>query len=204
MKTIEITSHSYKVGVLAKALFLEAGMDESKANELGACAVFHDVGKAFISSEVLNKPGRLTEDEFAQVKMHPSLGADFLLKAVPTHPMAEIMARDHHERANGTGYPAGLKEADTPFEARVCGLADVFEALCAKRCYKGSMKPEEALAMIYRGECGTFSEDVLSLIASDDMRETISAIVKNDVKDDAIDELVSSIQEEMSVSMANT
>lgn len=196
MNIINISSHSYRVGQLVKALLVKAGFKENEANEIGACAAFHDVGKAFIPQSILQKPGRLTQEEFIEVKKHPEKGADFLEKALPSHPIAAVLAREHHERADGRGYPAGLTDKEVPFEAGVCGIADAFEALCAKRCYKDPLAPETAWTMILSGDCGVFSEEVVHLV-DDETKKTMSDIVNGVKTDTALDACISAIQSEL-------
>ena len=122
-------------------------------------APLHDIGKIHIPDAVLNKPGRLTEEEFAVMKTHTTAGQELLLRA-----KAELgesgylntaveMAAYHHEWWNGKGYPYGLNGDEIPLCARIMAVADVFDALTQKRCYKSAMPAEKAYAII-REESG--------------------------------------------------
>ena len=129
----------------------------------------HDIGKIAISEEVLNKPGRLTDEEFEIIKTHAAIGADILLslpadqQSVPLVRMAFEICRWHHERYDGKGYPDGLKGDDIPIAAQVVALADVYDALTSERCYKKAYSHEDALNMILDGQCGSFNPLLLQL-----------------------------------------
>ena len=125
-------------------------------------AALHDVGKICIPDEILNKPGRLTDEEFKIMKSHSAVGSEMLAdlpfhKDEPLVKMAYAIARCHHERWDGRGYPDGLAGDDIPIEAQVVSLADVYDALTAERCYKKAFSHATALEMITKGECGQFN-----------------------------------------------
>ncbi|MDE7454668.1 MAG: diguanylate cyclase [Clostridia bacterium] len=129
----------------------------------------HDIGKISIDEKILNKPGRFTDEEFAIMKTHTSKGADMLsaLPNVKTEPLLERayeIARWHHERWNGRGYPDGLKGDDIPISAQIVALADVYDALTSERCYKKAFSHEQAVTMILNGECGEFNPVVLDVL----------------------------------------
>lgn len=130
----------------------------------------HDIGKIAISEEVLNKPGRLTDEEFEIIKTHAAIGADILLslpadqQSVPLVRMAFEICRWHHERYDGKGYPDGLKGDDIPIAAQVVALADVYDALTSERCYKKAYSHEDALNMILDGQCGSFNPLLLQCL----------------------------------------
>lgn len=125
-------------------------------------SALHDIGKISIPSEVLNKPGRLTNEEFAVMKTHTLVGAE-MLKALPMHqehPLVKTayeICRWHHERYDGRGYPDGLKGDEIPISAQVVALADVYDALTSERVYKKAFSHEVAVNMILNGECGQFN-----------------------------------------------
>lgn len=129
----------------------------------------HDIGKISIDEKILNKPGKFTDEEFAIMKTHTSKGADMLaaLPNVKTEPLlmkAYEIARWHHERWNGRGYPDGLQGEDIPISAQVVALADVYDALTSERCYKKAFSHEQAVQMILNGECGAFNPVILDVL----------------------------------------
>ena len=138
----------------------------SEAIHIAMASIMHDVGKIAIPDAILNKPGRLTREEYEVMKTHTVQGAQ-LLEKIPQlrRNMAYKYARDiamhHHERWDGRGYPDGLKGNECSLEAQIVGLADVYDALLSKRVYKDALPPEEALRMMRDGECGVFNPDLV-------------------------------------------
>ncbi len=132
-------------------------------------SALHDVGKISISDEILNKPGRFTEEEFAIMKTHTVVGAD-MMDTLPIHkgdPLVEVtraICRWHHERWDGRGYPDGLKGDDIPITAQIVALADVYDALTSVRVYKPAFSHEKAVQMIVNGECGAFNPLLLEIL----------------------------------------
>lgn len=129
----------------------------------------HDIGKISIPEEVLNKPGRLTDEEFALMKQHSQVGYTMLAELPnfedePFLQMAAEICRWHHERYDGRGYPDGLSGEDIPISAQVVALADVYDALTSKRVYKDAFSHEEAMRMILNGECGAFNPFLLECL----------------------------------------
>ena len=148
-------------------------------------SALHDVGKISIPDEVLNKPGRLTDAEFAAMKQHTVIGAN-MMEAVPVHttePLVKV-ARDicrwHHERWDGRGYPDGLKGDDIPIAAQIVALADVYDALTSARVYKPPYPHDKAVRMIINGECGTFNPLLLEVLVevSDELAEQLGGAVE--------------------------
>ena len=118
---------------------------------------------------MLNKPGRLTSEEFEEVKKHTTYGADMLHKLnnfneEPLLQTAYQIARWHHERWDGRGYPDGLQGDEIPIAAQIVSLADVYDALTSERCYKKAFSHEKAIQMILHGECGTFNPLLLECL----------------------------------------
>ena len=125
-------------------------------------SALHDIGKIGIDEAILNKPGRLTAEEFAVIKTHSMLGAEMLHKMdnfaeQPLLQTACEIARWHHERWDGKGYPDGLRGNDIPISAQLVSMADVYDALTSERCYKKAFPHETAVQMITNGECGAFN-----------------------------------------------
>ena len=134
---------------------------------ISTASALHDIGKISISDEILNKPGRLTAEEFEVIKTHSVVGANMLLdlpieqQEAPLIKVASEICRWHHERYDGNGYPDGLKGEEIPIAAQVVALADVYDALTSERCYKKAYSHEEALKMILEGQCGAFNPSLL-------------------------------------------
>lgn len=122
----------------------------------------HDIGKIAIPEEILNKPGKLTKEEFDTMKTHSAIGASMLedIDFYQDEPLVKIayeICRWHHERYDGKGYPDGLKGEEIPISAQIVSIADVYDALTSKRVYKAAFSHDKAIDMIVNGECGTFN-----------------------------------------------
>ena len=137
-------------------------ISEKEQYLISTSAALHDIGKIAIDSKILNKPGRLTKEEFDAMKAHTVIGAEMIknLDQFQDEPLVQVayeICRWHHERWDGRGYPDGLKGDEIPISAQVVSLADVYDALTSKRVYKDAFSHEKALQMILNGECGTFN-----------------------------------------------
>ena len=140
-------------------------LDESDISLISTASALHDLGKIVIPTEILNKPGRLTAEEYAMIKTHTVKGARILRDLSNTigggnEPLLQVayaICRWHHERWDGGGYPDKLKGDAIPIAAQVVALADVYDALTSERCYKQSYSHEKAVDMILHGECGSFN-----------------------------------------------
>lgn len=125
-------------------------------------SALHDIGKIAIDEKILNKPGRLTAEEFEKMKQHSVIGAE-MLKGLPAYQDTKLIktayeiCRWHHERYDGRGYPDGLKGDTIPISAQIVALADVYDALTSDRCYKKAISHPKAIQMILNGECGAFN-----------------------------------------------
>jgi len=120
---------------------------ESEVQALHAGALLHDIGKLAVPEYILNKPGKLTEAEFAKMKIHPSVGGDILKRVKFPHPVEDIV-RYHHEKWDGSGYPKGLKGEGIPLVARIISVVDFYDATRCDRPYRKGMKREESLALL--------------------------------------------------------
>lgn len=144
----------------------------SKEEMLLICTAssLHDIGKMTIPEEILNKPGRFTDDEFQIMKGHAMAGAnmvDALRQKENMSPLIQMtydICRWHHERYDGGGYPDGLKGEEIPITAQIVSVADVYDALVSERCYKSAYSPEQALQMILDGQCGAFNPLLLDCL----------------------------------------
>lgn len=136
---------------------------------ISTASSLHDIGKILIDDKILNKPGRLTAEEFEVIKTHSVIGAEMLQDLHNTHnyPLfdkAYEICRWHHERYDGKGYPDGLKGEEIPISAQVTSLADVYDALTSNRCYKKAFTHEKAMEMILDGQCGAFNPVLLQCL----------------------------------------
>lgn len=143
-------------------------------------SALHDIGKIGIDEKVLNKPGKLTPEEFKVIQTHSMLGAKMLhdLDGFAEQPLLQTayeIARWHHERWDGRGYPDGLKGDEIPISAQLVSLADVYDALTSERCYKKAFSHEKAVQMILNGECGAFNPLLLQCLTDiqDNLKEEL-------------------------------
>lgn len=153
-------------------------LSDDKIALISMASAIHDVGKISIPEEILNKPGKLTPEEFEIMKTHAQIGAQ-MLSDLPVDqnnfPLVQVayeICRWHHERYDGRGYPDGLKGEEIPLAAQVVSLADVYDALTSQRCYKKAFTHKEAMDMIQSGQCGAFQPMLLQCLrdVSDKLR----------------------------------
>ena len=148
---------------------------------ISMASALHDIGKISIPGEILNKPGKLTKEEFDTMKTHTLIGAEMLdqlsyYKDEALVKMAYQICRWHHERYDGRGYPDGLAGEEIPIAAQIVALADVYDALTSKRVYKPAFSHEKAVEMITNGECGTFNPLLLECLleSADSIQEQLA------------------------------
>ena len=137
--------HSVAVCALMVALGKQLGLDTAALREAGMAGLLHDLGKAAIPLEILNKPGRLTDAEFAVVRHHPAAGHDLLRQASSVPEMAMDVCLHHHERHDGAGYPHGLKGDQISLHARMGAVCDVYDAITSNRPYKAGWSPADSI-----------------------------------------------------------
>ena len=147
------------------------GLSTEEIEQIALGAIMHDVGKIAVPDEILNKPGRLTAEEFEIMKTHTVKGAEMLsqipqMKNHASYQYAYDIARYHHERWDGRGYPDGLKGNEIPVSAQIVSIADVYDALVSKRVYKSAVTFDRAVEMIQNGECGTFNPKLVEAFLS--------------------------------------
>ncbi|GAB6043506.1 HD-GYP domain-containing protein [Endothiovibrio diazotrophicus] len=157
-------THSVNVGVtslmLSKALFADS--DAHDLHELGAGFFLHDLGKVRVDPAIINKPGRLTDEEMQRVRIHPYQGYKLLKEANALSEECRLIIMQHHEFADGTGYPKGLHNEEIHLYGRICGIADVFDALTAERSYKKAMTPFDALTLMKEKMSAHFDRELFS------------------------------------------
>ena len=154
-----------------RRLFPDAGLPDERIELIATGSVLHDLGKIMIPDNVLLKPGRLTDEEFALMKTHSRQGAGLLEQASGLWDeeygkVCREICLYHHERADGRGYPCGLKEEDIPLSAQLTSLADVYDALTSDRCYRKAFDRETACRMITEGKCGCFPDKLMKCFQS--------------------------------------
>jgi HD-GYP domain-containing protein (c-di-GMP phosphodiesterase class II) len=155
-------SHSVEVGVLsvalAKSLFSETRGHDFHA--LGAGFFLHDVGKVNISKDIINKPGKLTDEEMNEMRRHPSLGFKLLNETSQLTDESKIIVLQHHERNDGKGYPKGLRGNEIHIYGRICAIADVYNALTTDRPYRKKMTPFDGLRLMSEEMIHFFQRDL--------------------------------------------
>lgn len=169
--------HSSRVAVYSREIAKRAGYSEEEQDRIFMMGLLHDVGKIGIFDAIINKPDRLTDEEFAMIKTHPSVGAE-ILKKITDLPELMVGARWHHERFDGRGYPDGLSGEEIPEVARIIAVADTYDAMTSNRSYRSALPREEVRAEIERCK-GTqfdprFADIMITMIEEDEnytMRE---------------------------------
>ncbi len=146
MRSIEdsIHAHSLNVALIARRIGRWLKFDGNELDNLTLAGLLHDIGKAKIPADLLNKPGKYTDEEFALVKQHPQFSYD-LLADLPLDNHIKMAALSHHERCDGSGYPSGLTQNDTDDYAMIIAIADVYDAMTAARSYRAPLCPFQVI-----------------------------------------------------------
>jgi HD-GYP domain-containing protein (c-di-GMP phosphodiesterase class II) len=170
--------HSERVALLASRLAAAAGLGETYAGRIHICGLLHDVGKIGVPEAVLSKPGKLTEQEFGLVRLHPEIGFR-ILKDIPQ--LADILpgVLHHHERWDGDGYPHNLRGEQIPLPARILGLADTFDAMSSNRSYRAAVPRDAVLAEIRRLAGAQFDPALANTFLSLDLREYDALVARH-------------------------
>ncbi len=162
--------HSERVADYAREIARRYGYDEDRLEEIYIMGLLHDVGKIGVPDAIINKQGKLTDDEYAMIKKHPLMGAE-ILATVSEMPKLVTGARWHHERYDGRGYPDGLKADDIPEEARIIAVADAYDAMTSHRSYRDIIPQDRVKSEIEKGMGSQFDEKfariMLDMIAED-------------------------------------
>lgn len=181
-------AHIYRMSQYCAVVARGAGLNDEEAEHLLVAAPMHDIGKIGVPDDILNKPGRLTEEEFATMRAHTTWGAQILDGSNSSWiKLARRVALEHHEHWNGKGYPHGLKGEEISLEARICAVADVFDALTSVRPYKDGWPFERAFNLIM-DEAGTqFDPDLVQVFATAEptIRRIHAASLEGQLKADA-------------------
>ena len=156
-----VFTHSFNVTLYSLAIGMEMNMKKKQLETLGLGAILHDVGKMLIPLEILQKSGKLTEEEFDEIQKHAEFGF-YLLKSIFTIPLTVAhCAYQHHERLDGSGYPRGLKSEDIHFYGKIIAVADVFDAVTSNRVYRSAMLPHDGLEILYAGAGTKFDVSII-------------------------------------------
>lgn len=161
-KDKDTANHIHRVCHYSTALALKCGHDQVTAEEIGISSMMHDVGKIAIPDHILNKPGKLDADEWEVMKTH-TLHGERILGDKPFFQRAREIAKCHHEKVDGSGYPLGLKGENIPESARITTVADVYDALCSRRVYKPAWSEEEVIAELKRSSGSHLDGHIVNL-----------------------------------------
>ena len=161
-KSEQTGQHIRRVSEYSRILARQMGMSEDQVESLRLASTMHDLGKLMIPSDILEKPGRLTDEEFAEIKKHPGFGEQLLHNVEgDTMTLARQIALEHHERYDGKGYPSGESGDDIGLEGRIVAVADVYDALTSRRSYKDAWDPKAAYDEIVRCSGTQFDPNVV-------------------------------------------
>lgn len=161
---IDVFDHAARVSQHTLLVCKQMGFMEYELSPITNAALYHDLGKQYIPSSILDKPGKLTTDEFNTIKTHPEIGYEMMLNAfqefTEIHPIIPLVALQHHERCDGSGYPFSLKTNDICLPAKIIAICDVYEAIRSRRSYKGIMTHQNTMKIIMDDE-HKYDPDVL-------------------------------------------
>lgn len=160
----ELAQHSNRTAELARDVAVEMGMAPEVVERVGIAGRIHDIGKLFISRDILDKPGAPTEQEWVELRRHPRIGFDLIRSKVPVA-VAKIVLT-HHERYDGTGYPSRIEGGDIPVEARVLQVADAFDAITSRRPYQPALPVSYAVAELRRCSGTQFDPEAIEAIVT--------------------------------------
>ncbi|WP_439888583.1 HD-GYP domain-containing protein [Pseudomonas sp. MBLB4123] len=153
--------HCLRVGILSIALGRELGLSPLELEQVGICGMLHDVGKLKVPDEILNKPGKLTHEEFRVMQLHAVEGRKLLLANGQVPPAAVDVAYAHHERMDGAGYPRGLKASQIPYFAKIIAVVDAYDAINSDRVYSKGRSTMEALRILFDAANSQFDEEIV-------------------------------------------
>lgn len=160
LKDLNTGVHSTRLAEWAMHIARELGLNDGALADIEIAALLHDIGKVGIPDAILNKPARLTEDEYALMKKHPEYGWA-VLRQIPGMKSASLVILHHHESFDGRGYPAGLKGTEIPIGSRIVSVIDAFDAMVSNRPYREGMPIEEAARRLNEFSGTQFDPDVV-------------------------------------------
>lgn len=158
--------HSYRVSLLCQRMGKALGLSESEIQELKSVGLLHDIGKIAIVETILNKPGKLTNDEWEEMKRHPEIGYRILSTVNDMSEMAEYVLA-HHERWDGRGYPKGLKRDEIPFPSRIINIADSYDAMTSERSYGNILSEEDAIKELQKNAGTQFDPELVNVFIAE-------------------------------------
>ncbi len=175
--------HLRRVRIYALEIARELGLRQQEIDALRAAALLHDIGKLAVPDHIINKPGRLTPEEFEKMKIHPAVGADILEKVAFPYPVAPIV-RSHHEKWDGTGYPDGLKGEEIPIGARILAAVDCLDALASDRQYRKALPLDEAMKMVAEQSGKQFDPKVVEILQRRYVELEVLAVSSSDLQEE--------------------
>jgi putative nucleotidyltransferase with HDIG domain len=161
LKDRYIRGHQERASLWAAALAEDMGLSSEQVRNIRIAGLLHDIGKVSVNEGILNKPSKLTEEEFNKVKQHAPNGAKIMLSEAEALQHLAAIVRYHHEHFDGTGYPDGIAGEQIPLEARIMSVVDVFDAMTHERSYRKALSREEAIAEIERSAGTQFDPEVV-------------------------------------------
>jgi len=176
-------NHSLNLAFLANTVGKSIGYNKAKLEELTLSALLHDIGKLFLDQKILNKPGKLTEQEFLEVKKHPILGYKYLYEKGIFSKDVLLGVLEHHERENGEGYPRGLKKEEISNFARIIGIIDMYDAVTNDTCYREALDNESAIKLLTSYEGTFYSPRLVNFISKVIRYKSIGTVVELDTKE---------------------
>ena len=154
--------HSLRVADYSEMIAIKAGLSETEVKDIRYEAVLHDIGKIGICDEILSKPYELSDEEYASVQKHTIIGA-YILSDIDNLPWAKYVAKYHHERYDGKGYPDGLRGEEIPLHARIVAIADAYDAMNTDRAYRKSLSASIIKEELEKGKGTQFDPDLTEL-----------------------------------------
>lgn len=158
-----IFTHSLNVTMYSLVIGTKLGLNKSQLDLLGLGALLHDVGKMIVPNRILDKPERLTDEEYELIKQHTTAGYEILKEVPNIHTDVAICALQHHERMDGSGYPKGILGKDMHLYSKIIAISDVFDAVTSNRVYRKAMLPHEGLELLYSGSEKLFDAKIVQI-----------------------------------------
>ncbi|MCD9022085.1 HD-GYP domain-containing protein [Cohnella silvisoli] len=165
--------HNLGVGVISTLIGQWLDMEESDLSELTMAATLHDVGKVKIPLDILNKPGKLTDEEYAMMKKHAEFGYEIIKQTPGTNHRQALVALQHHERQDGSGYPHGIQSSDIDLFSRIIAVADIFHAMSSRRSYRNASPFYDILRQMQNDTFGALDPEITRLFLGKIMQSLI-------------------------------